>query len=113
MSKKNRVDIVYSTNSNYNYHEEDEDNLETINEDKQQLKVIIDRKQRKGKAITLITGFIGSDDDLKALGKQLKSKCGVGGSTKNKEILIQGELKDKVYQLLLNMGYTEAKKVGG
>lgn len=112
MSKRDRNNVVYSTNSNFNYNEEDEE-VETIEEQQQYLKVTIDKKQRKGKAVTIITGFVGSDDDLKTLGKQLKSKCGVGGSTKNNEILIQGELKEKIYQLLMDLGYTQTKKVGG
>lgn len=112
MSKNKRQNIVYSTNSNFNFDEEDED-IETLEEDEQTLKVTIDRKQRKGKAVTLVSGFVGSEDELKTLGKQLKSKCGVGGSAKDNEILIQGELKEKVYQLLLDLGYKKTKKVGG
>jgi len=114
MSKKNkkRVNVVYSTNPNYGYEMED-DNIETIENNQQELKVLIDRKQRKGKSVTLITGFIGAEDDLKILAKELKTKCGVGGSVKDQEIIIQGEFKEKVYQLLLEMGYSQAKKVGG
>ena len=81
-------------------------------EEKQQLKVWIDRKRRKGKEVTLITGFIGTNDDLKALGKTLKTKCGVGGSAKDEEIIIQGNHREKVVELLKNMGY-KAKKAGG
>lgn len=113
MSKsKKRVDVVYSTNPNYNYESEDEE-FEIISNDKQELKVLIDRKQRKGKSVTLITGFIGNDEDLKDLAKELKSKCGVGGSAKEGEILIQGEFKDKVFDILINLGYSKTKKVGG
>ena len=79
----------------------------------QTLKVLIDRKQRKGKSVTLVTGFVGCEDDLKDLAKTLKSKCGVGGSAKDNEILIQGEFKEKVFELLINMGYSKTKKVGG
>jgi len=111
MSKKNRT-VVYSTNPDYNYDDENED-FETLENNEQKLKVLIDRKQRKGKSVTLITGFIGDDDDLKDLSKILKSKCGVGGAAKNGEILIQGEFKEKVFELLLNMGYSQTKKVGG
>jgi len=111
MSKKNR-NVVYSTNPDYNYEDENE-TLDTLNNNKQKLKVLIDRKQRKGKSVTLITGFIGDDDDLKDLSKLLKSKCGVGGAAKNGEILIQGEFKEKIFTLLIDMGYSKTKKVGG
>ncbi|MCB0400981.1 MAG: translation initiation factor [Flavobacteriales bacterium] len=112
MSKKNRINVVYSTNPDFSYETEGDD-METLAPDEQELRVLIDRKQRKGKSVTLITGFEGTDDDLKDLEKTLKSKCGVGGSAKNGEILIQGEFKDKVYDLLLDMGYKRTKKVGG
>ncbi len=112
MSKnKKRINVVYSTNSNYQYDDEN-DELETLYEKEQELKVQIDRKQRKGKSVTLITGFIGTEDDIKYLAKELKSKCGVGGTVKNNEILIQGEFKDKVFDLLIDMGYIKTKKVG-
>jgi translation initiation factor 1 len=107
--KKN---IVYSTNPNYEYENENEEQ-ETLEPKDQQLKVLVDRKQRKGKSVTLITGFKGSDEDLKNLAKQLKSKCGVGGSAKDAEILVQGEFKEKIYTLLTDMGYQQTKKVGG
>jgi translation initiation factor 1 len=110
MSKKKN--IVYSTNPNYEYENENEEQ-ETLEPKDQQLKVLVDRKQRKGKSVTLITGFKGSDEDLKNLAKQLKSKCGVGGSAKDAEILVQGEFKEKIYTLLTDMGYQQTKKVGG
>ncbi len=110
MSKKRN--IVYSTNPNYDYDDENED-LETLEPREQKLKVLIDRKQRKGKSVTIITGFKGSNDDIKDLAKTLKSKCGGGGSTKDGEILVQGEFKDKIYSFLIDMGYQQTKKVGG
>lgn len=110
MSKKN---IVYSTNKNFEYENESDEEIETLSPEKQKLKVMIDRKQRKGKSVTLITGFVGTDDDLQDLGKILKQKCGVGGSAKDGEILIQGEHKDKIFDLLLKMDYKQTKKVGG
>lgn len=110
MSKKN---IVYSTNKNFEYEDDFDEEIETLSPDEQKLKVMIDRKQRKGKSVTLITDFVGTDDDLQTLGKTLKQKCGVGGSAKEGEILIQGEHKDKVMDILLKLGYKQTKKVGG
>lgn len=110
MSKKN---IVYSTNPNFQYENDDDMEMETLAPEEQELKVMIDRKQRKGKSVTLITGFEGSDEDLQELGKTLKQKCGVGGSAKNGEIIVQGENKEKIFELLLKMGYRKTKKVGG
>jgi translation initiation factor 1 len=110
MSKKRN--IVYSTNPNYEYENGDE-MQETLENSKQELKVLIDRKQRKGKSLTLITGFIGDNEDLKELAKILKSKCGVGGSSKENQILIQGEFKDKIFDFLIDVGYTKTKKAGG
>lgn len=112
MSKKNRGNVVYSTNKDFDY-EEEYDEVETIENNLQELKVFIDRKQRKGKSVTIISNFIGKAEDLTDLSKTLKSKCGVGGSCKDGEILIQGELKEKVYDLLINLGYTKTKKIGG
>jgi len=112
MSKNKRVNVVYSTNPEYNYDDENEE-LETLVENEQSLKVLIDRKQRKGKSVTLVTGFTGHTDDLKNLAKTLKSKCGVGGSVKDDEIIIQGEFKEKVFELLVKMGYSKTKKIGG
>jgi translation initiation factor 1 len=110
VSKKRN--IVYSTNPNYDYDDKNEE-LETLEPREQKLKVLIDRKQRKGKSVTIITGFKGSDNDIKDLAKTLKSKCGGGGSTKDGEILVQGEFKDKIYSFLIDMGYQQTKKVGG
>lgn len=110
MSKKN---IVYSTNPNFQHEDDDDMEMETLAPEEQELKVMIDRKQRKGKSVTLITGFEGSDEDLQELGKALKQKCGVGGSAKNGEIIVQGENKEKIFELLLKMGYRKTKKVGG
>lgn len=110
MSKKN---IVYSTNPNFQHEDDDDMEMETLVPEEQELKVMIDRKQRKGKSVTLITGFEGSDEDLQELGKTLKQKCGVGGSAKNGEIIVQGENKEKIFELLLKMGYRKTKKVGG
>ena len=102
---KDRLGVVYSTNTDFNYQKSEEEEAETLPAEKQNLRVLIDRKQRKGKAVTLVTGFIGTDEDLKSLGKLLKTKCGVGGSAKGGHIIIQGELCEKVSSLLRAEGY--------
>jgi translation initiation factor 1 len=115
MSKKNKqlINVVYSTNPNFSYESESDEEQETLPKNQQKLYVSIDRKQRGGKDVTLVEGFVGTEDDLKDLGKILKSKCGVGGSVKDSEILIQGAMRDKVYDLLIKDGYTQTKKKGG
>lgn len=110
--KKKRVDVVYSTNPSFGYDYEEDEEMETLTPSEQTLRVLIDRKQRKGKSVTLVEGFVGSADDLKDLGKLLKSKCGVGGSVKEGEIIIQGEVRDKVMDILKSEGYN-VKRVGG
>ena len=114
MSKKekSRVNVVYSTNPDFQFQHEAEEEPETLANNQQRLYVSIDRKQRAGKEVTLIEGFTGTEDDLKELGKLLKSKCGVGGTVKDNEILIQGNFKDKIYDLLVKEGYTQTKKKG-
>ena len=114
MSKKNKfINVVYSTNPNFNYQSEEEETQETLAANQQKLYVSIDRKQRAGKEVTLIEGFVGDEEDLKDLGKILKSKCGVGGTVKDGEILIQGNFKDKIFDLLIKEGYSQTKKKGG
>ena len=112
-NKKNRNGIVFSTNPDFEYQNDNDDNIETLDPSEQDLRVLIDRKKRRGKEVTLVIGFEGNDDDLKDLGKMLKSKCGVGGSVKDGEILIQGNQREKVVQLLLKAGYSRTKKSGG
>jgi translation initiation factor 1 len=111
-NKKERLNVVYSTNPNFSYEEENEESQETLAPNQQLLYVSLDRKQRGGKEVTLVEGFVGSDDDLKELGKLLKSKCGVGGSAKDNEIIIQGSFRDKVMELLVKEGY-KVKRKGG
>ncbi|MBL7896920.1 MAG: translation initiation factor [Crocinitomicaceae bacterium] len=114
MSKKknDRNQMVYSTNPNFEYQSDDQEDQMTLPPQQQDLRVQLDRKQRNGKEATLVTGFIGSTDDLESLGKQLKQKCGVGGSVKEGEILIQGNQVVKVMNLLTEMKY-RVKKIGG
>lgn len=112
MSKKKPTGIVYSTNPDFNYEYESSSEQETLSPNQQDLRVWIDRKQRAGKQVTLITGFVGTTADLEALGKLLKTKCGTGGAAKDGEIMIQGDVRDKVMDLLIKAGY-KAKKAGG
>lgn len=102
---KDRLGMMYSTNPDFEYEYDAEEEQETLPPEEQNLKVEIDRKKRKGKTVTLITGFIGKEDDLKELAKFLKTKCGVGGSTKDNEIIIQGDLKDKIIDILNSKNY--------
>ena len=111
-SKKNRIGVVYSTNPDYDYNYE-EHSEESLAPQEQNLRVMHDRKQRKGKTVTLVTGFIGPDEDLKDLAKLLKNKCGVGGTAKDGEIIIQGAFKDKIKDILMAEGYSQTKTSGG
>lgn len=102
---KKRLGVVFSTNPDFQYEEPQEEEAETLAPAQQKLIVTIDRSGRAGKQVTLVKGFVGSQDDLAALGKALKVKCGVGGTAKDGEITIQGDLREKVTNLLLGMGY--------
>ena len=106
---KNRVGVVFSTNPEFNYEYEDDGAVETLEPSKQKLTVRIDRHARGGKQVTLVTGFVGTDDDLAELGKKLKSRCGVGGTAKDGEIIIQGDFRDKVIERLQADGYRTVK----
>lgn len=97
--------MVYSTDPDFKYTEQTEQEPETLEPGRQKLIVGIDRRNRSGKQVTLVTGFIGRDEDLAALGKMLKSKCGTGGSAKDGEIIIQGDFRDRIVEILTAAGY--------
>ena len=109
---KSRLNVVYSTNKDFEYETAQDDSPHTLPPSQQHLYIWLDRKMRAGKQATVVRGFVGSDDDLKELARMLKSKCGVGGSAKDGEIIIQGDFRDKVLDLLVAAGY-KAKKAGG
>ncbi|MEG1572124.1 MAG: translation initiation factor [Bacteroidales bacterium] len=112
MAKKQLTGVVFSTDPNYAFSYEEGAQVDTLPNKQQDLRIMRDSKHRGGKTATLICGFIGSEDDLQALGKLLKIKCGVGGSVKNGEIIIQGDMRDKVCEVLAKEGY-KFKKAGG
>ncbi len=109
---KKRLGVVYSTNPEFQFNSEQEADSETLSPDQQNLYISLDRKNRKGKNITLIEGYVGKEDDLKALAKELKSKCGVGGSSKDGNILVQGDFRGRVIKLLKEKGFN-VKQSGG
>ncbi len=114
MNKKNKPDklgFVFSTNPDFQFQPEEESYASTLPPAQQKLRIRLDTKQRGGKTVTLITGFTGTDEDLQELGKKLKNVCGTGGSAKDKEIIIQGDQRDKVLQWLLKNNYSGSKKV--
>lgn len=115
MSKKNdwkkRDGVVYSTSTDFEFSYQQDSEAETLPPKQQNLKVMLDKSMRAGKQVTLVTGFVGTSADLETLGKMLKSKCGVGGSVKDGEVIIQGDMRDKILQVLSKEGY-KAKRVG-
>ena len=108
---KKRLDIVYSTNPDFEYETDETPEEETLPKDKQSLCIQFDTKQRRGKAVTLVTGFIGSNDDLNELGKLLRVKCGVGGSAKEGEIIVQGDMRNRVLEILKQEGYKKVRVI--
>jgi translation initiation factor 1 len=107
---KTRAGVVYSTNADFGYSYQREEPASTLPSQQQNLKVLLDKSMLAGKKVTLVTGFVGKTGDLEGLGKLLKTKCGVGGSVKNGEIIIQGDHRDKIVQLLIKEGY-RAKRI--
>lgn len=109
---KSRLGTVYSTDPNFDYDHDEEEEAETLPPEDQKLYVSLDRKKRKGKEVTLVEGFVGTDEDLKGLAKVLKTKCGAGGSAKDGEIIVQGNFKQKIADELKSQGY-KVKLKGG
>ncbi len=112
MSKKSKPDLrgfVFSTDPSFSFEEEKQEESETPEPAKQRLKISLDKKQRAGKAVTLVSGFTGTTNDLEELGKKLKNFCGTGGSVKDREILIQGDQRQKVLPWLIKNGYINTR----
>lgn len=108
---KDRLNIVYSTNPSFQYENQEEEEADTLPKEKQNLRVQLDKRNRGGKKVTLITGFVGTNQDLQELGKLLKTKCGVGGSAKEGEIIVQGDFRQKIQEILQKEGYLKTKTI--
>ena len=106
---KSRLNVVYSTNPDFQYTTDEKEEIETLPKQQQKLRVSIEKNHRGGKTVTIIKNFVGTENDIKELGRMLKTKCGVGGSTKDGEILVQGDFKEKIIELLKKEGYTQTK----
>ena len=102
---KDRLNVVFSTNPDFKFETEEEAEAETLPNEKQKLRIELDKRNRKGKSVTLISGYIGTEEDLATLAKLLKTKCGSGGSSRCGEILIQGDFREKIEQILIAEGY--------
>ena len=112
MKRNNTNGLIFSTDPNFKLEEEN-DNIETLKPNAQKLRIWLETKHRGGKTVAIISGFIGTDDDLQTLSKSLKNACGTGGSAKDGEIIIQGDHREKILQWLQKNGYTQVKKAGG
>ena len=106
---KERLGITYSTNPDYSYQYQEEAEEATLPNEKQLIRIALDKRNRGGKSVTLITGFRGTNEELTALGKMLKVKCGVGGTAKDGEIIVQGDFRQKILDILLKEGYAKSK----
>lgn len=106
---KDRLNIVYSTNPDFQYSTDEKEETKTLPKQQQKLRVSIEKNHRGGKTVTIVKNFVGSDEEIKELGRLLKTRCGVGGTTKEGEILIQGEFKEKIIEILKKEGYTQTK----
>lgn len=102
---KQRLGVVFSTNPDFQYQTEEQESVETLPPARQNLRVAIDRRARAGKQVTLVIGFVGTEEDLAELGRLLKTRCGVGGSAKDGEILVQGDHRDRIVKILTDLGY--------
>mgnify|MGYP001772408102 FL=1 len=109
IDRKKRIGVVYSTNPDYEYSDDSQEEADTLPKNQQKLRLNMERAGRGGKTITLVKGFVGSDKDINALCKLLKQKCGVGGSVKDGEIIIQGDHRQRLIEILKKEGYTQTK----
>lgn len=110
---KDKLKFAYSTNPDYKPEEDEIQQPDTVDPSKQDMRVWLEKKNRGGKVVSIVAGFVGSEDDLKELGKILKTRCGVGGSVKDSEIIIQGDFRDRIIAILAELGYNKVKKAGG
>jgi translation initiation factor 1 len=108
---KSRLNVVYSTNPDFDYETGETIKEATQPKDKQQLRISLDKRNRGGKVVTLMSGFVGTEEDFQDLGRWLKMKCGVGGTVKNREILIQGDFRKRILELAIQEGYTKSRMI--
>ena len=109
IDRKKRVGVVYSTNPDYEYSDDSQEETSTLSKNQQKLRLNMERAGRGGKTVTLVKGFVGTEEDINALCKLLKQKCGVGGSVKDGEIIIQGDHRQRLVEILKKEGYTQTK----
>ena len=109
IDRKKRIGVVYSTNPDYEYSDDSQEDADTLPKNQQKLRLNMERAERGGKTVTLVKGFVGSKEDINALCKLLKQKCGVGGSVKDGEIIIQGDHRQRLVEILKKEGYTQTK----